>query len=996
MSTVVAALAIVVVLVIMGVGTFAFMGGFSKVGPNKTCEPANSPICANLVNLHDVSVLVPFKSVQANTPVPFTAQLPAGESSGAYTFYYGDGNKSAVTSLTTQSHTYSVPGIYLIYAEATVNGLVHNNIASMVQVIVTSTFASSTAGETPGVSGAILGNSTSASANGATAILQPFQTVTVSGSYSSAPTNPAFTANPPKIILAPNPAGSGYISKQSGTNISANATASFNASGTYLLTFVGSASNGTSPTVYENYSWTVFVAKSGEHAALAGTAIHTSPHPGTIISYELAPGGAAGEDPAIDYETVGAEAIYNVYQPLIMYNGTQTGPGWENFVPVVATCVPGSPQCQNLYGSTLVNGWNYTFVIGASGGFYDPATKASWGVWPSDVLFSYARTIGFANLPCVTCNPGWIQTQALLSSGNVTWDSIHGAYNNTPQNVFNAITVNGTDCPALALSQEHGCVTFSAYGNHHIWPYFLELTADPLGGAIVPCGWFSAQAQGAAIPYWTAGNVSGPGDHPCPLPGSPGYGVAPSATPATGWDHWEQLGSGAFGSFAGHVQFNMVGSGPYALTPNGYLAGSSYTLQANPAYAQNPHCTWTGCQPKPGSYAGTVEVTWETTATPGEQAYAAGVADFASIPGTDLALLIQLISQGKVTAISSPTLTVSFVPFDMSFDLGKAQQYTTQTINVPTDWFSYMGMREFFSRAYPYATVQNTITTKDGIQGGFLMGGAIPQFMANYYPKDIPWPSTDPCTDNTNPTCPAYWWTQMQQVGGPYYDPQVAACTSANPCQLPIFGLTGNPTGDQVNTLWEGELSALSGGAVKVNTVDVNFVDLLIGAQFSGPGQNPFPFYGLGWAPDYPDPTDYVVPLYTANATYTYDNSVIQSLLTPGFSNGCTHNTTDYTYYSSTTFPQSCQGVAYKAMLTALNLAAITPAGPVRVSLYDMAEKIAYQLCLYVYTGQSNLISAWASWVDSSSVNTNVTIGGGGDTTFFWLTGNSLQFPGST
>ena len=76
----------------------------------------------------------------------------------------------------------------------------------------------------------------------------------------------------------------------------------------------------------------------------------TSPHPGTIMAFEDAPGGARTEDPAIAYDTVSYEPILNVYQPLITYNGSTVGPSWQAFVPSLATCVPGSPQCQALYG----------------------------------------------------------------------------------------------------------------------------------------------------------------------------------------------------------------------------------------------------------------------------------------------------------------------------------------------------------------------------------------------------------------------------------------------------------------------------------------------------------------------------------------------------------------------------------------------------------------------------------------------------------------------
>ena len=989
LSSVVSAIVIVVILALMGVATYGVLGGFSKGGNPTTCWPPSAFVCGKFVNLHDVTLVLPFKSIQQGASVPFTAQLPPAENPTSYKFTFGDGSTPVVTTQSTINHNFSAPGVYLVEADATINGLVHDNINALTLVTVTASFGSDTAGNLPGVRATLVANSTApAGSKTVTAVLQPFQSITVGASYTSSPTNPAFTPLAPSF----NTTG-GTVSGQNLTANSGSATVVFSTSGTYTVTFIASASNG-NQTLFQNYTWTVFVAPTGVHAGIAGTTVHNSPHPGTIINYELAPGGALSEDPAIDYETVGAEPIFNVYQTLINYNGSVTGPTWDSFVPQLATCVPGSPQCQALYGNTLTDGTDFTFVIQHNASFYDPATQAHWGVWPTDVVFSMARTMGFSTLPCTECNNGWIITQAMLDAGNYTWDSIHGAFNNTPQDILNSMTINGTECPTSAMTDDHGCVTFHAYGGGHIWPYFLELIADPLGGAIVSCGWFSAENQGAGIPYWTAGNSSGAGDHPCGAAGTPGWGRTVDKIPPTAWDQWEQLGSGAFGTFLGHVQFNMLGSGPYYISQ--YSVAISYTLQANPYYSQNPYCTWAGCQPRAGNYASTVSVTWETNPTPGEQAYAAGVADHASIPEPDLGLLLQLVSQGKVNMISAPDLTIGFTPFDFNFNIQGAQKFTTNPISVPTDWFSYMGMRQAFARAYPYTTVQQTIQTRDGIQFGFGYGGAIPQFMANYYPRDIPWPNTDPCMDSTNVACPTYWWAQMHIQSSPYYDPEVLQCTSGNPCQLPMFGTTGNPTGDQIMALWSGEISVVTGGAVKVTPVDLNFVDIIVAAEFSGPGQNPMPMYNLGWAPDYPDPTDYVAPLYGANSTYTYGNAVIQSLMVPQFTQGCPKGVTDYNYFANTTFGNNCQGQAYKAMLYILGIAAVTPPGDLRVLQYDLAEKIAYQLGLYTYTGQGNQVTGWASWIDTTSINTNVTAGGAGDSTFFWLTGNGVQFAGST
>lgn len=989
---------VVIVLALIGVVAYGVMGGFSNP-PGTTCAPITAAACGALLDLHDLSLIVPYQSVQVGSPVPVTASLPVGETTSTYSYNFGDGSPVSPVSNTTYTHTYAVPGVYLISVQATVNAHVHDNARSLIQLKVTPSFAASSNDTLPAITGGIAGNSTAVvSGPSPTGVLQAGQQVTLQASYTNSPTNPLWRSVP--LTFSKLSSGETLVTNHSSA-ISANETVQFSAPGSYVVNAIGGSTNATNasetPLAYQNFTWSIFVAAGGVHAGVAGLTIPRSPHPGTIISYEDAPGGARTEDPALAYDTVSYEPIANVYQPLISYNGTNVGPNAGAYIPVLATCVPGSAQCQQQWGSTLVNGTNYTFVVNGASQFYDAKTGKSWGVYPTDVVFSIARTLGFSTLPAVGSNNGWILAQSLLSPGNVLWDSIHASYNNTPLRVFDSMTINesGGVCPATAMTQQHGCVTFHADGGNRAWPYFLELLADPLGGSIVPCGWYSAQSQSAGIPYWTFGNSSGAGDHPCAVPGTPGWGVDPTLMPATGWDQWETIGSGSTGRYQGNVNYNMVGTGPYYLSQ--YSVGLSYTLSANPSYTPNPACTWSTCWPKAGTYANTVEVTWETSPTPGEQALAAGVADFATVPTNDLSLVLQLISEGKMNAISAPTLSIGFAAYDLTFDVAKAQSFTPNPISVQGDFFSFLGMRQLFSRAYPYTTIQNTINTKDGIQLAFNYGGAIPQFMGNYYPGNISWPSQDPalaCAGSLAGTqsCPNWWWGQMHQSSSPYFDPEVASCSSANPCQLPLFGITGNPTQDIVNNLWAQQIAQITGNAIQVSPVDISFVNLLINGA-APPGQNPMPVYGLGWAPDYPDPTDYVQPLYLENSTYTYGDAVAQGLYTTQFSQGCTQPADDFSYYANLPQPvaQSCQGVAYKSMVKLMQLAGGTPAGPTRALYYNMAEHIANQLSLYAYTSQGNLFFPASAWINVNTLNTNPTLGAGGALPYFWVGGNGVS-----
>jgi len=993
---------VVVILVVGGVGYLSLNGTGGNGGTSQqtvtNCAPVTSPICKAATATHDVILEVPFKSVQQNNPVPFTANLPTGESASSYAFSFGDGSTSGAVTTSQVTHTYTSPGTYIASVNATVGGAIHDNYHSLVVVTVSESHSSINSANVPSVTGAIIANSSSSVHP--TAVLQTHQFVSLTGTYTGAPTNPLYTQQVPQITW---PAAGVTVNSNSSTATSASVSLTFTSPGVFPVTFVGWSIGPGGAKAYGNYTWTVFVAAPGSTAGVTGTATVSSPHPGSLDVYELAPGGSNSEDPAIDYESLGYEVLLNVYEGLIAYNGSQNGPTPASYVPVLATCVPGTtegPQsCQSLYGSTLVSGSDYTFAVSKSAQFYDPSTGKSWGVYPTDVVFSLARTMAFSTNPGVGSNNGWILTQSLLPTGDRSWSTLHYPYNNTPANVMASMTINGSACTAAVLADSNGCVTFHVNGGGQAWPFFLELIADEEGAAIVPCGWFSAPAQGAGIPYWTAGNVSGSGDHPCGAMGTAGWGEDPATLPAKAWDAWELAGS--VPPFIGNVQFRMAGSGPYAL--KSLLPATSYTLEANPAYSPNPRCTWTGCWPAAGSYVPSVTVTWETSQVPGEQAYASGVADFATIPSTDTAYALQLLAEGKILAATFPSISIFFFAYDLFFSKTATGAYTTNPVTVPPDFFDNVGIRQFFTHAYPYNTVEQTINTKDGIQYLFNYGGAIPQFMANYYPTNVSWPTGDPSSSASTPGTAAWWWAQLTDSSSPYYDANVTTqCTTSSPCQLPFFGQTGAPGLDEATALWASEISQLSGGRIKMNVVDINFIALVINSAYSGPYNNPMPFFTLGWAPDYPDPTDYTTPLYLPDNTYTAGDAVSEQFANPALNDPSCHSDTsmaDFFYWANQAsatngaggIPNNCQGAAYDAMLVGLANASTLPAGPQRVLVYDLVEQIANGLALYTYWGQENQIVTSAAWVDPASYNSNVMIGGGTDSTWFTISGNGIM-----
>ena len=739
-----------------------------------------------------------------------------------------------------------------------------------------------------------------------------------------------------------------------------------------------------------------------------------SPHPGTLDIYEIT-SGLNSLDPAVAYDTVSEEPILNIYQTLVTYDGSSTA----QFLPQLSTCVPGgddgslspaSVSCEAIYGQSLVvnNGLGqpqyYTYPIDPNARFYDAATGAHWAVYPSDVMFTVARSAGFADLPCVECQAGWILSQALLPQGSFSWDSgIHQPYNNTPQHILDSMLVNdSTYCPSAALAQ-NGCITFDANGGGTDWPMFGEFLAQALGAGIEPCGWFTAQSAGVpGFPGTSAAN----GDGPCRLPGNAtstsqsGFQNYLTGTSPTGWDAFEALAYNT-PSIQPGVQFAAAGSGPYYLSS--VAASTGYSLEANPYYHQPTGCIGvSGCEPAASSYPATVSVTYEANASAGIAAYEAGQADSAPIDQANVSTLLAFQADGKIGVVYAPSITEGYLAYNFEINVTneRAMDPNPGQMNIPSNFFASNTVRDFLNHAWPYATVQSSVWGADGVSYGFNFGGTIPQHMGNYYPTNISWPylGGDPVTNdtlNTSVNSAAWWWAQGTTNPGPanpYYDPELAACLNVT-CQFPVINHAGNPTFSSAVSDLIASVESITGGAVEPYAFNVSFSTWVISAT-SMPGQNGLTAYPVGWAPDYPDPSDYMVASYLPNGTWPYSTGIYPTLTgQPQFNAGaCGHTSgsfVDLVYWANyltsvgTPIPSTCQGPAYSSMVTWTQNAAALANISYRALVYNEVEHIENQLGLFLWYEQENTVETYASWIDPVSINTNVMFGGSGAQTWF-------------
>jgi len=1023
MSMTVAVVVMVVVIVVVGGAGYAALASISGSGTKTitTCAPPTSPICQSASGLYDVVLTVPYTAgfgqalttLAQSQSVPGTVGVSGGEAVNQYAIYWGDGANYSGTA-PTANHIYTTMGWYIISAQALVGTTWHQGPKSLFPIDVTQNVLAASSGFYPTVVATFSNGSSAATQFG---WLSGSGSVSVSLTYTANSTANGYTDVAPTLSVPAGSTQSGLVSKPT----SVSATYAFTTPGLYYINMVGKINGPASAILYQNYTWTVYVAPAGISPGCAscsagGSSSMKSPHMGEATFQVNAAGGATSEDPSVSYDTVSAEALWNVYQTLVAYNGSST----TSWVPEASLCVPG-PGCAAMFGgNTLIqnnasNGEQefFTFPIDPNAHFYDPSTKVSWSVYPSDVMFSLSRSCGFANLPSVGSEPGWIQCQSLLNPGSGTWDGgIHGAYNNTPGNVLGSMIVNDTKyCPSNVMAKSNGCITFNVWGLGITWPFFMELVSDPMGSAVEPCGWFTFSSAG--VPGF-AGTGAPKGDGPCYLPdGGTTTNNSAWTTYLAGlntnsgmisWDTFEELAFGAPAIQPG-VQWSLVGSGPYYATS--FDRASGYSLAQNPAYLAPTGCAGKpGCEPTPGAtnYINKVVVEYNPSTTIGVEQYKSGLTDLASIQPSDTPQVLSLIASNKIGAFTLPTLIIGFLPFAIEFNPAAAKTLDPNVLNIPGDFFSYVGLREFLVNAYPYTTTENTIWTTDGIQYGFNFGGAIPVNMGNYYPTNISWPVGDPVSSASTVGSAGWWWAQITNSASPYYDKELAGssaiCSTSSPCQFAVIGEKGQTAVDQIIQDYMPFISSLSGGELEPNTFDVTFTQLVIYSLSALPGQGALPFYNLAWAPDYPDPTDYMTPLYYPNATYTGGDAVEEGLLNyVCTSNSALSGTPPTTLKSEaalffwahqTGVPNACQGNAYSGMEWGMTYAAGLPSGPERVLIYNVVEHIANMLALYVYYDQSNSVITYASWLAPASLNTNPTIGAAGDNTWYTLNGNGV------
>lgn len=967
---------------------------------------------------HDLTVTPSSVTALAGDPVTFSASVPG--SAVDYLWNWGDGTNSTTTT-SHALHTYANPGIYLIYVAANnSSGHWHDNLDSLLQFLVQDSFATDVLGNQVEIGGSVVANSTDRS--GAAAVAEPGGFVQVSNWIAESPTNPNWQVELPGYQLD---AASGVadlsnpIVSSSGLDavtvgVSPNASA-----GVYELTFgvptIDTLSTS-SPPVESNFSFTVFVGP-GE---LQTSSPSQSPHPGTLQVYQnlsalpltQSSQGPFTMDPAVTTRDPALSLLQNVYQTLVSFNGSSVGPIPSDFVPNLAMCVPGSPLCEQLFGSSLVtpynNGTAYTFVINPNASFYNGTTGAHAPVWPNDVAFSLVRSCLYADVGGDGGGSGGgnggiygsdLCYSLLGNQDNASWDGqLHGgnvsgvgSMNNTPPRLLSAIMVNNSAyCSSTMMDGLHGdgCVTlstnlsFDPFGN---WPDLLAYLASP-SESVESCNWMAA--NGLGLPNWTIDSGTRCSSNP---PNPP--------PPPTGWDTYMrdtlQIQSNA--SIPDPARYNSVGSGPYYLAhlevtgPAGQTPTLvEYTLEANP-YWGGTSCVGgprNGCLPGPKSSGGTpyisqVEVNASTNSGAGDAALSAGTADLVQLPTTDSLFALNGLSAGEFGLLQVPTPTITFMIMALNYSPSNASTWMGTTSTLPSWGLQDLAFRNFLSAAYPHATLQREVCSPDGTGFCFQYGGLIPSFTGSYTPTNLTWPVTDPNT-NASVTGSAAWWWNVTA-----HDSMVGAvCNPTSSCTFPLAIPAGDSGVLTEATAFVNEVESISHGAITPVLVPIPqdeypFETLYYNDCNSNPSvgcRGPTPF-ALTWqveTGEFDQPDDYFSTMALMNGPYAGEFGMVadvQSALNQ-YSAACQGPA------SNPTLSQACQHTALIESDSLISNASGCPrygvcsAGSTfQQLLYNMGDHIFANLSVYIPMEQVTTLDAFAPWIDPTTLDLNPELG---------------------
>ena len=437
---------------------------------------------------------------------------------------------------------------------------------------------------------------------------------------------------------------------------------------------------------------------------------------------------------------------------------------------------------------------------------------------------------------------------------------------------------------------------------------FFTAIADPLGGGVLNAAWL--ESVGAGITF----------------------------TPAGFYEYQNQANEGNYNL---KVQTDPVASGPYQI--ESYVPGQSVVLTPNPGFKSIPGI------PAPND---TVVIQWVKDPETAYNLFTSGQADIVlGLPSNYMPSIKQQVASGTATMYSFPTLSIFFYPFNMNISTTAMKSVFGSNFNVPPTYFANPLVREAFAYAFNYTNYIDELVGNSiyGVNFGTLYAGMIPQGMIDYVPmsqlKNVP-------------TYNLTYATQLMKESGEY---NISVT-------IPLSVNSGDTVDYAAMQMWAAALHQMD---PNINAVpEYQNWGAEIGEM--APGINPMATTTMGWAPDYPYPSDYLNAMFLTGGTYpaAYGWTV--------------------SWMNKSGYP--AEASLFQQMNNLIIQADTTSNATLAAHDYQQANQIGINLYLYVYTIQSNQFWIIKPYIHAYQNNIgyqeNPMFGGGGDSLYYWWVKN--------
>ncbi|MGC8505550.1 MAG: hypothetical protein ACP5NK_02430, partial [Thermoplasmata archaeon] len=288
-------------------------------------------------------------------------------------------------------------------------------------------------------------------------------------------------------------------------------------------------------------------------------------------------------------------------------------------------------------------------------------------------------------------------------------------------------------------------------------------------------------------------------------------------------------------------------------------------------------------------------------------------------------------------------------------------------INMPSDLFSVPLVRKAFAYAYNYAYYLKDQEGNPAYPNTIFAYG-----YAGMLPAGMLYSQSIAQLNNTTSGVPYYNMTLAKMYWQEFLHSPDAAKMGISASgmykgamlDIPIITFSPDPQDEEGATTWGTSLAIMMGyGSSAFTQFPASPVPFAIELGYMVFGSNPMPIYELGWAPDYPYPSDYMGPMADPAPASLYPGA---NGMFPQFIS--TVNTTESHILNS--------------MSEIFNESQTAASPALAEMLYHQLNEQLINMTFYVYLFQAPEFTIAASSINQAKLvqyQENVMIGGGGD-----------------